>query len=93
MYLALAGLTTSCSASIVSSMGSVIPAMDLVEVHVIRPQPLQTLSITQDRLADCPAPFGPSCILPCTLAAITTSSRLAKSFKARPRISSLVPME
>ena len=44
-------------------------------------------------LRDSPAPFGPSRIRPCTLVAMTTSSRFAKSFSARPRISSLRPRE
>ena len=41
---------------------------------------------------DRPAPFGPSCIRPWTLVAITNSSRRPKSFRARPTISSLVPV-
>jgi hypothetical protein len=44
-------------------------------------------------LRERPAPFGPSCIRPCTLVASTISSRRAKSRSARPTISSLVPSE
>ena len=44
-------------------------------------------------LRDSPAPFGPSRIRPWTLVAITTSSRRASSFSARPTISSEVPSE
>lgn len=44
-------------------------------------------------LRDNPLPFGSSRILPCNLVAMITSSRLAKSFKARPSISSLAPIE
>ena len=42
---------------------------------------------------DKPLPLGPGRILPCTLVAMTTSSREAKSLMARPRISSLLPRE
>ena len=46
-YRALPALTTSCSASIVSSIGVlIIPAMDLVEVHVVRPKALQAFRDT-----------------------------------------------
>jgi hypothetical protein len=44
-------------------------------------------------LRDSPAPFGPSCIRPCTLVASTISSRRAYSTSARPTISSLLPAE
>ena len=44
-------------------------------------------------LRDSPAPFGPGRIRPCTLVASTISSRRAKSFSARPVISSLDPAE
>jgi hypothetical protein len=44
-------------------------------------------------LRDSPAPLAPSRIRPCTLVAMTTSSRPAKSFNARPVISSLLPAE
>ena len=44
-------------------------------------------------LRDKPLPFGPGRIGWRTLVAITISSRSAKSFSARPRISSLEPSE
>src|SRR5918993_6092098 len=44
-------------------------------------------------LRDSPAALRPPRIGPCTLVAMTTSSRLAKSARARPTIASLVPSE
>ena len=44
---------------------------------------------TRDR----PCPFGPGRIRAQTFVAITTSSRFAYAFSARPTISSLVPSE
>jgi hypothetical protein len=44
-------------------------------------------------LRDSPAPFGPGRIRPCTFVAMTTSSRLVISARARPTISSLEPSE
>ena len=44
-------------------------------------------------LRESPAPFGPRRIRPCTFVASTISSRWAKSARARPTISSLVPSE
>ena len=40
-----------------------------------------------------PRQLGPSLILLCTFVATTISSRIAKSFNARPVISSLTPNE
>ncbi|XYX58164.1 hypothetical protein ACAD28_00810 [Clavibacter nebraskensis] len=42
---------------------------------------------------DSPREFGPSPMAPCTLVAMTTSSRVVIAFSARPVISSLDPSE
>jgi hypothetical protein len=89
-------LTTSCSASSVSSIGvSRVPAVDLVQVDVVHAQAAQAaVDLFEDRLARQPAHVGPGRMRPKrTLVAITISSRRAKSRSARPTISSLVPSE
>ena len=96
MYRALPALTTSCSASSVSSIGVVVvPAVDLVEVDVIGAEPPQAgVDLGHDRLARQALAVGVLAHrVMKTLVAITTSSRRAKSRSARPRISSLVPSE
>ena len=71
----------------------VVPAMDLIEIDIIGAETLQAmLDFSQECFARKAAPLGSARIGLNTLVAITTSSRLAKSRKARPTISSLTPI-
>jgi hypothetical protein len=72
----------------------VVHAVDLVEVDVVGAEPAEAVvDLGEDRLARQTGAVGPGRIGCRTLVAMTTSSRSAKSFSARPTISSLEPCE
>ncbi len=71
-----------------------VPPVDLVQVDVLGTKSPETVvDLGKDGLPRKAAPFGPGRIGMNTFVATTTSSRLAKSLRARPTISSLVPSE
>jgi hypothetical protein len=72
----------------------VVPAVDLIEIDVIGAEPAQAVvDLGEDGLARQARAVRPGRIRPCTLVAMTSSSREAYSSKARPTISSLLPSE
>ena len=72
----------------------VVPAVDLVEVDMVGAKPRRLASISvMIAFRERPRAFASVRDEKKTLVAITTSSRLAKSRRARPVISSLVPSE